>query len=400
MRFEFKLPDIGEGIVEAEIVAWHVAEGDMVEEDAALADMMTDKATIEVPSPVAGKVLELRGQVGDKVRVGSVLVVLESATAGQSRAAAPKPAAADKPAVAVAPAEKKAPPPSRALASPAVRRRAYEQGVDINQVRGSGPHGRVTDDDIAASLRRGRQFSAAAAAQEDMVTEVPVAGVRARIAERMQAAVREIPHYSYIEECDVTQLEELRHHLNAEGGERGPRLTPLPFIVRALVVALRDFPDLNAHFDAEAGVLRRHSLAHIGIATHTERGLMVPVLRAAARHDPWSCATEIARLSAAARDGRIKPAELSGSTITITSLGAIGGLATTPIINQPEVAILGVNKIVERPMVCGGMVAIRQMMNLSGSFDHRIVDGYVAAQFVQRVVGLLENPGALYLERP
>lgn len=411
MRFEFKLPDIGEGIVEAEIVAWHVAVGDTVEEDAALADMMTDKATIEVPSPVAGKVLEMRGQVGDKVRVGSVLVVLESDSAGQARAAAPKPAAADKPAAAAPAAGKKnppthtaapvdtSPPPSRALAAPAVRRRAYEQGIDINQLRGSGPHGRVTDDDIAAWLKGGRQFPAVATALEDTVTEVPIAGVRARIAERMQAATREIPHYSYVEECDVTQLEELRQHLNTESGERG-RLTPLPFIVRALVVALRDFPDLNAHFDSEARVLRRHSLAHVGIATHTERGLMVPVLREAARHDPWTCGAEIARLSAAARDGRIKPAELSGSTITITSLGAIGGLATTPIINQPEVAILGVNKIVDRPMVRRGAVAIRQMMNLSGSFDHRIVDGYIAAQFVQRVVGLLENPGALYLERP
>ncbi len=419
MAFEFKLPDIGEGVVEAEIVAWHVAVGDTVEEDAALADVMTDKATVEVPSPVAGKVLELRGAVGDKVRVGSVLVVLDAPSAGLPPKAAAAPVAAPiqpaSPAAAAAPKSAEpvpsrprneaaaAPTPhapgSRPLASPAVRRRALEQGVDLRQLRGTGPAGRVIDRDIAEWLQRARHFSSLPLpAAADEVTEIQVTGVRGRIAERMQSAMRNIPHYSYVEECDVTQLEELRQHLNADGGGEAPKLTPLPFIVRALVVALRDFPDLNARFDAEARVLRRHSAVHVGIATDTERGLMVPVVRDAQRLDLWECAAQIARLSQAARDGSIRPGELSGSTITISSLGALGGLATTPIINEPEVAILGVNKIAERPMVRRGMVAIRQMMNLSGSFDHRIVDGAVAARFVQRIVRLLENPGALFVE--
>lgn len=420
MAFEFKLPDIGEGVVEAEIVAWHVAVGDTVEEDAALADVMTDKATVEVPSPVAGKVLELRGAVGDKVRVGSVLVVLDAPSAGlpPKAAAAPAPTVsqpaspaagtARKPAEPVPAASRRseaaaAPTPhapgSRPLASPAVRRRALEQGVDLRQVRGTGPAGRVIDRDIADWLRRARHFpSSPLSVAADEVTEIQVTGVRGRIAERMQSAMRNIPHYSYVEECDVTQLEELRQHLNADGGSEAPKLTPLPFIVSALVVALRDFPDLNARFDAEARLLRRHSAVHVGIATDTERGLMVPVVRDAQRLDLWECAAQIARLSQAARDGSIRPGELSGSTITISSLGAMGGLATTPIINEPEVAILGVNKIAERPMVRRGMVAIRQMMNLSGSFDHRIVDGAVAARFVQRIVRLLENPGALFVE--
>lgn len=410
MAFEFKLPDIGEGVVEAEIVAWHVAVGDTVEEDAPLADVMTDKATVEVPSPVAGKVLELRGAVGDKVRVGSVLVVLDAPSAGaQPKATAPTPPTRPAPAPTPAPAPaaaRAAPPPepapqspaSRPLASPAVRRRALEQGVDLRQVRGSGPAGRIVDEDIANWLRRARRFPAPPPAADE-VTEIPVAGVRGRIAERMQSAMRNIPHYSYVEECDVTQLEELRQHFNAEAVGDTPKLTPLPFIVRALVVALRDFPDLNARFDGEARLLRRHSSVHVGIATHTERGLMVPVVRDAGRLDLWDCAAEITRLSRAARDGSIKPGELSGSTITLSSLGAMGGLATTPIINEPEVAILGVNKIAERPMVKRGAIAIRQMMNLSGSFDHRIVDGAVAAQFVQRIVRLLENPGALFVER-
>lgn len=419
-QYVFKLPDIGEGMTEAEIAAWHVAVGDTIAEDQPLVDLMTDKATVEIPSPVAGKVVRLDGAVGERRAVGAALAVfeLDGTAAAPADAASPPAREADraeqKTARAAAPATRTTAEPSAApeplaraaekpIAAPAVRRRAWELGIPLQALRGSGPGGRILHEDLDAYVTAGAKRAvapvapAAAPAQQDEVEEIRIIGLRRRIAERLQDVQRRIPHFSYIEEIDVTALEELRRHLNADAGEDQPKLTLLPFLIRAIVGAARSHPDINAQFDDAAGVLRRHAAVHAGIATQTEAGLMVPVLRHAEARDLWDCAAEIARLARAARAGRAAPNDLSGSTITITSLGPLGGVAATPVINPPEVAIVGVNKIAERPVVQGGAIVVRQMMNLSSSFDHRIVDGWVAAEFIQKVKGFLEQPATLFV---
>jgi 2-oxoisovalerate dehydrogenase E2 component (dihydrolipoyl transacylase) len=431
-RFVFKLPDVGEGVAEAEVVSWHVAVGANVAEDDPLVDVMTDKVTVEIPSPRAGRVLAITGDPGDKVRVGAELLVLEvdgDAEAaprekGSSVAAANPPAAspsapAPAPSVAVkagagqepGPSPEKAshpptafvtrPPGAKPLASPAVRRRAHELGIPLQFIPGTGPGGRIGHADVDAYVALGGHTAVTAPgrlAERQGIEEVKIIGLRRRIAERMQESKRRIPHYSYVEELDVTALEELRGHLNARHGADRPRLTLLPFLIRALVRAVPRFPQVNALFDDEAGIMRRHAAVHVGIATQTPQGLMVPVVRSAEGLGLWEVASEISRLAAAAREGKATRDELSGSTITITSLGPIGGIVTTPVINYPEVAIVGVNRIVERPVVRGGQIVVRKMMNLSSSFDHRVVDGWDAAQFVQELKALLEQPATLFVE--
>ena len=388
-----KVPDIGEGIAEAELVAWHVKPGDTVAEDQALADVMTDKATVEIPSPVTGKVLALGGEVGQMLAVGAELIRID--TAGKDEA----PQRVPEMAVAAAPQPRPAPkqiPSDRPIASPSVRRRAWELGVDLKDVRPSGTAGRIMQADLDAHVAvRGptpRAPQPPAPARQPEASEeqtIKVTGLRRRIAQKLQESARRIPHFTYVEEVDVTELEALRSRLNAKHADR-PRLTLLPFLVRAIVVAVREFPVVNARFDDEAGVVTRYGAVHVGIATHTDAGLMVPVLRHAERGELWANAAEIARLAAAARAGLATREELAGSTITLTSLGALGGIASTPIINHPEVAIVGVNRIVER--------AQRRVMNLSSSFDHRIVDGMDAARFVQALRGYLESPATLFIE--
>jgi 2-oxoisovalerate dehydrogenase E2 component (dihydrolipoyl transacylase) len=419
-----RMPDIGEGIAEVELVAWHVAPGDAVAEDQVLADVMTDKATVEIPSPVAGTVLALGGKVGDVLAVGSELIRLDVEGAGNV-AAAPKPpaaravpAAATPPpapapaAPAIAPTTTIAPPeaasPRRApgekpIASPSVRRRAWELGIELQYVTGSGPAGRIMHEDLDAHAARGRHAVAgtsggAAYARRDDEQPVPVIGLRRKIAQKMQEAKRSIPHFTYVEEVDVTELEALRARLNETWGEKRGRLTLLPFLMRAIVLAVRAFPQVNARYDEGAGVVTRYGAVHVGVATQTDGGLLVPVVRHAEARDLWSSATEVVRLAEAARAGKATREELGGSTITITSLGALGGIVTTPVINHPEVAIVGVNRIVERPVIRAGTIVPRQMMNLSSSFDHRVVDGADAARFVQALRGYLECPGTLFVD--
>lgn len=410
-----KVPDIGEGIAEVELVAWRVQPGDTVAEDQVLADVMTDKATVEIPSPVAGKVLALGGEVGQLIAVGAELIRIDVGDGGEAQAVsaapartqvpapapAPVPAPAPAPAPAPTPAERARPSAGKPLAAPAVRHRAAALGIDLQQVPGSGADGRILHEDLDAWLlrRSGPQAPGATRyAERNDEEAVPVTGVRRRIAQRMQDAMRRIPHFTYVEEIDVTELELLRARLNERWGSERAHLTLLPLLVRAVVLAVPRFPQVNARFDDEAGVLTRHGAVHVGIATQTAAGLMVPVLRHAEARDPWSSATEIARLADAARAGQATRDELSGSTLTVTSLGALGGIASTPIINAPEVAIVGVNRIVQRPVMQGGAVVARRMMNLSSSFDHRVVDGQLAAEFVQAVRAALECPALLFVE--
>lgn len=424
-KYIFKLPDVGEGTAEAEIVKWHVAVGDMIKEDALLVDVMTDKATVELTSPVSGKVLELRGELGEMGIVGAPIAVFEvegagnegsvkdNAPAKKAEAASAAPAPTPAPALVPAPVAAPAPTPAPAarpvatqrpigqkvLASPAVRRRAEELGINLQFVGGSGPAGRIGHADLDAFQQSGGVVAQAGGlVQRHGAEQVKVIGLRRKIAERMADAKRRIPHFSYIEEVDVTALEELRQHLNAKYAGKREKLTILPFLMRALVKAAPDFPQVNATYDDEAGIVHRHAPLHIGIATQTPGGLMVPVVRHAEARDLWDAAGEVSRLARAARDGSATRDELAGSTITISSLGAMGGIAATPVINSPEVAIVGVNKLVERPMVKDGQVVIRKMMNLSSSFDHRVVDGWDAASFVQAVKGLLEFPATLFME--
>lgn len=436
-QYGFKLPDIGEGTAEAEIVEWQVKEGDIVEEDQPLVDMMTEKATVELTSPVAGKVLTLHGGVGEKAAVGSVIVTFEAEGAG-SDSPSPAPAKAEKAVSAPAPSssapvEKAAPkkpaapapsaPPSAKstaptasmpvgktrppgespTASPAVRRRADELGVKLQYLRGSGPEGRITHADLdsfiandSSALNFGPQK--AGYASRSGVEDIPVIGMRRQIAERMQLSKRHIPHFAYVEEVDVTELEKLRQHLNTIKTAEQPKLTLLPFIVRALVNVLPDYPQINATYDDEAGIVHQHAPVHVGIAAQTLKGLMVPVVRNAEARDPWDVATEIARLATAAREGKATRDELTGGTITVTSLGPLGGVVTTPIINRPEVAIIGPNKIMDRLVLQNGQVVTRKMMNLSSSFDHRVVDGYDAAEFIQKIKAMLEHPATLFLQ--
>jgi 2-oxoisovalerate dehydrogenase E2 component (dihydrolipoyl transacylase) len=374
-RYVFRLPDVGEGIAEAEIVEWHVAVGDAIAEEQPLVDVMTDKATVELTSPVAGVITALAGAEGEDVAVGADLVVFETD--------------ADAASVAVQPETR---PGARPLASPATRRRAKAKGVDLATVKASGPGGRILDKDLGAPAPAAKPM-----AKREGVEVVKVVGLRRRIAQRLSESKRRIPHFAYVEEIDVTELEALRAHLNASRAEGRPALSLPPFLIQALVRVLPDFPQINALFDDEAGVVHRHAAVHVGIAVQTKDGLIVPVIRNAEARDLWDLAAEIARLAAAVRDGKAAREELTGSTITVTSLGALGGIATTPIINAPEVAIIGPNRIVERPVVRDGQIAVRKMMNLSSSFDHRVVDGYDAAAFIQAVKVKLEHPALLFM---
>ncbi|KVD56958.1 dihydrolipoamide acetyltransferase family protein [Burkholderia ubonensis] len=426
-----KMPDIGEGIAEVELVAWHVEIGQTIKEDQSLADVMTDKAAVEIPSPVSGKVLALGGRIGEMMAVGSELIRLEVEGDGNLKPGADVREAAEVAAVAVAapaapvassadathaasraPAEPRraehaAPPRAalapgeRPLASPAVRQRAWDMGIELRYVRGTGEAGRILHADLDAYARTGSRAGAQPARGYDErtdETEVPVIGLRRAIARKMQEAKRRIPHFSYVEEIDVTELETLRAELNRRYGDARGRLTPLPLLIRAMVIALRDFPQINARFDDEAGVVTRHGAVHMGVATQTDAGLTVPVLRHAEARDVWSISAEIARLAEAVRTNRAQRDELTGSTITISSLGPLGGIVSTPVINHPEVGIVGVNRIVERPMFRDGAVVARKLMNLSSSFDHRVVDGMDAAEFIQAVRALLERPALLFVE--
>lgn len=416
-----KMPDIGEGIAEVELSVWHVKVGDLVVEDQVLADVMTDKAMVDIPSPVHGKVIALGGQPGEVMAVGSVLISIEVEGAGNTRevpvaaepakaAPAPMPASQPAPVLESQPALKPSVAPQapvareaneRPLASPAVRKHALDAGIQLRLVQGSGPAGRILHEDLDAYLlqRPAKKTTAANPyAERNDEEQIPVIGMRRKIAQRMQDATRRAAHFSYVEEIDVTALDELRVHLNEKHAATRGKLTLLPFIVRAMVVALRDFPQINARYDDEAQVITRLGAVHVGVATQSDVGLMVPVVRHAEARSLWGNAEEIARLATAARNGKASRDELSGSTITLTSLGALGGIVSTPVLNLPEVAIVGVNRIVERPMVIKGQIVIRKMMNLSSSFDHRVVDGMDAAQFIQAIRGLLEQPASLFLE--
>ncbi|WP_374412654.1 dihydrolipoamide acetyltransferase family protein [Novosphingobium colocasiae] len=433
-RYTFRLPDIGEGIAEAEIVAWHVQPGDRVEEDGRLADMMTDKATVEMESPVSGTVLEVAGAVGDTVAIGAPLVVIEvegeeavdepSPLQGRGLGEGDDPAPASR--VEPEPAEEPlsptlspegdreqvapaitpmadAPAPARpghakVLASPAVRQRARDMGIDLAEVR-PAEDGRVRHSDLDAFIAYNAAGGFQPAGRKGRDEEVRVIGLRRRIAENMAASKRNIPHFAYVEEFDVTALEEARAQLNAARGDR-PKLTLLPLLIAAICRTVPNYPMLNARYDDEAGIVTRHGAVHMGIATQTPAGLMVPVIRDAQDRNLWQLAQEIARLAQAARDGSAKPAELSGSTMTVTSLGPLAGIATTPVINRPEVCIIGPNRIVERPAyvkAADGTERIekRKLMNVSMSCDHRVVDGWDAANFAQELKALLEAPAVL-----
>ncbi|MBB4837677.1 2-oxoisovalerate dehydrogenase E2 component (dihydrolipoyl transacylase) [Sphingomonas kyeonggiensis] len=417
-RFTFRLPDIGEGIAEAEIVAWHVKVGDRVSEDQQVADMMTDKATVEMESPVSGVVVALAGEVGEMVAIGSGLMVIE--VEGDAEEAAPAAAetsvedqveaetpgveevaeAAPAPAPAPEPAPVALPEPAphkQVLASPAVRARAKDLGIDLASVKADGNHVRHADLDAYLRYGNAQGYHAphASRAREDQ--PIKVIGMRRRIAENMAASKRQIPHFTYVDEIDVTALEAMRADLNDNRGQR-PKLTMLPFLIVAICRALPDFPMINARYDDEAGVVTRHGRVHLGMAAQTDAGLMVPVIRDAQDKNVWQLASEISRLAEAARTGKAKSEELSGSTLTVTSLGPLGGIATTPVINRPEVAIIGPNKIVERPIFQGDEIVRAKLMNLSISCDHRVVDGWDAASFVQAVKKLVETPVLLFAD--
>jgi 2-oxoisovalerate dehydrogenase E2 component (dihydrolipoyl transacylase) len=418
-RYVFKLSDVGEGIAECEIATWRVAVGDVVTEDQPLVDMLTEKAAVELPSPVAGKVIELCGQAGDMIAVGAPLVVLEVEGAGNAKdeprvehkpapvAKKPETPPPQPPAIHAAPPAQRvtasvqaAPrkPGEKPIAAPAVRQRARDLGIDLRLVSGSGPAGRITHADLDAHVEgAGRVAASTQVAPRTGVEEIKIIGLRRKIAEAMQRTKQRIPHFAYVEELDVTELEALRVHLNDARRPEQPKLTLLPFLLRALVQVLPRFPQVNATYDDEAGVLRRHAAVHCGIATQTPNGLVVPVLRHAETLDVWQMAAEIRRLAEAARSGKATREELSGSSITITSLGVLGGIVSTPVINAPEVAIIGVNKLVERAVFRNGTIVPRLTMNLSSSFDHRIVDGYDAAQCIQAVKQQLEHPATLFM---
>jgi 2-oxoisovalerate dehydrogenase E2 component (dihydrolipoyl transacylase) len=464
-----KMPDIGEGIAEVELVAWHVQVGDTVREDQLLADVMTDKATVEIPSHVAGVVRSLDAAVGQVVAVGTEIIHIEVADAAGSELPRPEGISMKSPVIANAvkqsmtsgphglPRDARsddvpvqgpaaistpAPPPAHAVmarsdsdaaiqvssriqsssgnkpvAAPAVRRRAWELGIELTSVKGTGPAGRITQADLDAHAQHsgassgpsspggtvqgsagpGKALNDPRYAQRTDEEVIPVIGLRRKIAQKMQEAKRRIPHFTYVEEVDVTELEDLRARLNAQYGASRGKLTLLPFLIRAIVLAVREHPEVNARYDDEAAVVTRFAAVHLGLATQTSGGLMVPVIRHAEALDLWACAAEILRLAEAARNGKATREELSGSTLTVTSLGPLAGIAHTPVINHPEVAIVGPNRIVERPMIRGGRVVARKMMNVSSSFDHRVVDGMNAAEFIQRIRAYLECPGTLLL---
>ena len=416
-----KLPDVGEGVAEAELVEWPVAVGDVIRVDDVVAVVMTDKASVEIPSPVEGTIAWLGGEIGDTLAVGSDLIRIDVDGAGNMQtgaadtaeppakataAPAEKPAATPQPAVTASTQTSRPAPPRRApgekpLAAPSVRKRARDAGIDLRTVAGSGPAGRITHDDLAA-YQAGATTSPASPGgrpADTSVREIKVVGMRRRIAEKMALAKAKIPHITIVEEIDVTNLEDLRKELNTTHAETRPKLTLLPFVIKAIVEAARAQPEINAHFDDDAGIITEYGGIHVGIATQTESGLMVPVVRHAETNSLWDSAAEITRLADVARDGSASREELSGSTITITSLGPLGAIATTPIINHPEVAIVGINKMAVRPHWDGQQFVPRTMMNISCSFDHRVIDGYVAAVFVAKLKSMLERPAMLFVER-
>ena len=432
-NFVFKLPDIGEGVVEGEVVQWHVSVGDSVSEDDPIVDVMTDKATVTIPSPVSGVISSLSGDVGDMIAVGSSLMEIDSEGEGGGPAAedtevqepvsepdppnAPEPSPAPK-APEPSPAPKapepspapKAPEPApseiqtqtrRVLASPAVRKRARENDVDLSNVRGSGPAGRIRHADLDAFIAAGGAVSGAPpmaySLKRTEVTPVKVVGLRRKISEQMSLSKSRIPHFSYFEEVDITEMENLRQILNSTRDQTQPKLTYLPFIMIALAKIMPDHPECNAHFDDEAGVVNRNAAVNLGIATQTDRGLYVPVVKHVESMDIWKTASEMQRVSGSARDGTASLDELTGSTFTITSLGREGGLGATPIINHPEVAILGVHKAREMPVARNGAVVIRRIMNLSSAFDHRVVDGADGASLIQHLKRMLENPALIFM---
>ncbi len=391
-RYVFKLPDLGEGTVESEIGAWLVKPGDRITEEQPMVEMMTDKAAVEVPAPASGVVVSLAGQPGDRIAVGAELIVIE--TSAPDVAAAAATAAAPAAARAMVAAVSTPGASGRVLTSPAVRRRAQETGVDLVGIAGSGPGGRILQADLESALSAPARGAAPAVGATQ---EIPVIGVRRVIAERMSAAAREIPHFAYVEEVDVTELESLRTHLNGRRAAGEPALTYLPFIVAALSRVLREFPQCNAHYDAARQLIVRHAAVHIGVATQTPEGLKVPVVRDAQGLPLPELAAALRRAAERARSGQATRAELGGSTLTITSLGRLGGIASTPIINAPEVAIIGVNKAVERPVVRHGAIVPRLVMNLSSSFDHRFVDGHDAAAMIQALKERLEHPATIFM---
>ena len=437
-KYTFNLPDIGEGIAEAEIVKWHVKVGDVVAEDDQIADVMTDKATVEMEAPVSGTISALAGEEGDIIAIGSMLVEIEVAgdvsvdkledlEASDTVANAAEPAKSEALASGQAIENKRETIPSsenptvekeseedtgrtsdaavmpsensgqKVLASPAVRKRAADLGVDLSQVKAQGDHIRHSDLDAFLNYGSGQGYRPSAAVQKRDDETIKVIGMRRKIAQNMADSKRNIPHFSYVDEIDMTEIEDMRADLNANRGERA-KLTILPLMIAAICKALRDFPMLNATYDDEAGFVTRHGAVHLGMATQTNQGLMVPVLRNAQDLNIWQLASEIGRLAAAARDGSATAKELSGSTLTLTSLGPLGGIATTPVINRPEVAIIGPNKIVERPMIIDGEIHARKLMNLSISCDHRVVDGYDAASYVQALKHFLETPVLLFAD--
>jgi 2-oxoisovalerate dehydrogenase E2 component (dihydrolipoyl transacylase) len=409
-EYIFKLPDLGEGTVESEIGEWFIKVGDQVNEEDVVGTMMTDKAAVELSSPVTGKVLKLAGEPGDVIAVGAALVVIDTAgTAdeGRTTGAEEEPVAAEVTPAEVAPEEVGSEPApatdepierARVMTSPAIRMRAKEAGIDLALVPGSGPGGRIVRKDFDRYLKARATGTSIAApvSPSTNVKEIKIIGLRRIIAERMQAAKREIPHFAYVEEIDITELEALRKHLNAKR-DAADRLTLLPFLGLALIKALRQFPQCNVTHDKDRNLLLQHEAVHLGVATQTPDGLKVPVVKHAEMMSIDELATEIKRLSDAARTNKARKSELSGSTITITSLGKLGGIASTPVINSPEVGIIGVNRAVERPMVVNGQVVVRLMMNLSTSFDHRFVDGYDAAAMIQCIKEMLEHPATIFL---
>ena len=416
--FAFKLPDIGEGVVEGEVVEWMVSVGDTVKEDDPILSVMTDKATVEIPSPTDGVVKSIVGEPGTILAVGQVCIEFETDGEGTpveevpepveevveetTSEPTPEPEPAPEPAPAPVPAATPvvvAAPGARPLASPAVRQRARESGIDLTTVAGSGPAGRITHGDLDSWKAAGSPVAAAGPARtaQTGTTEVPVIGLRRKISESMTESYTTIPHFSYFEEVDITHLDELRVHLNSTRAQGQPKLTYLPFIMQALVKALGENPVCNALFDDEKGVVTRHDAVHLGIATQTDRGLYVPVVKHVEAQDIWQSASEMQRVSQAARDGTAGLGELTGSTFTITSLGRMGGLGATPIINKPEVGILGVHNAVDTPVVRNGQIVIRKMLRLSSSWDHRVVDGWDGAMLVQRLKTLLENPATIFM---
>lgn len=423
--FAFKMPDIGEGVVEGEVVEWMVAVGDMVKEDDPILSVMTDKATVEIPSPVDGKVLSIVGEAGDTLPVGVVCIEFEVDGEGNASAEAPaaEPEAKPEPKAEPAPAPKAAPAPApapkpepvaapavqraagtKALSSPAVRQRARQANIDLNLVAGSGPAGRISHADLDAHIAggangasRSRPMGAAARTELNGTEEIKVIGLRRKIAEGMISSYTTIPHFSYFEEVDVTALEELRQHLNATRPDGAPKLTYLPFIMQALVKALGERPECNALYDDDSNIVTRHEAINLGIATQTDRGLFVPVVQHVEAMDIWQSAEEMMRVTSATRDGKATAEDLSGSTFTITSLGRLGGLGATPIINKPEVGILGVHNAKDRAVVKDGNIVIRRIMNLSSSWDHRVVDGHDGASLVQLVKSYLEHPATIFM---